>query len=146
MVGRGSVKSYRTSMGSPAPTWRSSAGRAGCRLVRHEARRIADDASITPVLVDGDGKVLHVGRRSRAVPASVRRALNLRDQHCQAPGCTMPAELCSPHHEPHWADGGDHTLHQLRLYCNFHHAKRHPENARFRHDDGGSAAIPTRAP
>jgi hypothetical protein len=62
------------------------------------ARRIAEDASVTPVLVDGDGKVQHVGRRSRAVPASVRRALNLRDQHCQAPGCTMPAELCSPHY------------------------------------------------
>jgi len=102
------------------------------------ARRIAEDASVTPVLVDGDGKVLHVGRRSRAVPASVRRALNLRDQHCQAPGCTMPPELCTPHHDPHWLDSGDHKLHQLRLYCDFHHGKRHPENARFRTPARGS--------
>src|SRR5215472_4955362 len=79
------------------------------------ARRIAEDASVTPVLVDGEGKVLHVGRRSRTVPASVRRALNLRDQHCQAPGCTMPPELCAPHHEPHWVDGGEHELSQLCL-------------------------------
>src|SRR5215467_5746290 len=108
------------------------------------ARRIAEDASVSPVLVDGDGKVLHVGRRSRTVPASVRRALNLRDQHCQGPGCTMSPELCSPHHDPHWVDGGDHELPVLRLYCDYHHGKRHPENARFRRGTGGPPATSTR--
>lgn len=102
------------------------------------ARRIAEDASITPVLVDGGGNVLHVGRRSRTVPAHVRRALNLRDQGCQSPGCTMPPDLCSPHHERHWVDGGDHSLPNLGLHCSFHHAKRHPENARFRTSARGS--------
>src|SRR5215472_17742298 len=110
----------------------------GPRVTGRTARRIAEDASVTPVLVDGDGKVLHVGRRSRTVPAAVRRALNLRDQHCQAPGCTMSPELCSPHYEPHWVDGGEHELPRLQLYCNFHHGKRHPENARFRTSARGS--------
>jgi len=102
------------------------------------ARRIAEDASITPVLVDGDGQVLHVGRRSRAVPASVRRALNLRDQRCQGPGCTMPPDLCTPHHKHHWIDGGDHVLPNLELACDYHHGQRHPENARFRTPARGS--------
>ena len=130
-----SVETLRLEPGSPMAQldW-------GPLVTGQTARRIADDASVTPVLVDGDGKVLHVGRRSRAVPASVRRALNLRDQHCQAPGCTMPAELCSPHHEPHWVDGGDHDLANLTLYCDVHHGHRHPENARFRTPARGSPA------
>jgi hypothetical protein len=96
------------------------------------ARRIAEDASITPVLVDGDRNVLHVGRRSRAVPAPVRRALNLRDRGCQGPGCTMPPELCTPHHKRHWADGGASDLPNLELRCDVHHGRLHPENDRFR--------------
>ena len=110
----------------------------GPLVTGHTARRIADDAAITPVLVDGAGNLLHVGRRSRVVPAAVRRALNLRDQHCQEPGCTMPAELCTPHHERHVADAGRSTLSNLRLYCEVHHASRHPENARFRTAPRGS--------
>jgi Domain of unknown function (DUF222) len=102
------------------------------------ARRIAEDASITPVLVGSDRNVLHVGCRSRAVPAPVRRALNLRDQRCQGPGCTMPPELCTPHHRVHWADGGSSDLPNLRLYCDHHHGKRHPENGRFRTPARGS--------
>jgi hypothetical protein len=102
------------------------------------ARRIAEDASITPVLLDGAGNLLHVGRRSRAVPAPVRRALNLRDRGCQGPGCTMPPELCAPHHGVHWADGGTSDLPNLTLYCDHHHGKRHPENARFRTPARGS--------
>jgi hypothetical protein len=102
------------------------------------ARRIAEDASVTPVLVDGVGKVLHVGRRSRTVPAPVRRALNLRDGGCQSPGCTMPPDLCSPHHKRHWADGGGHELSNLELRCEFHHGERHPENARFHSPARGS--------
>src|SRR5262249_47303924 len=79
------------------------------------ARRIADDASVTPVLTEAAGNLLHVGRRSRVVPAAVRRALNLRDKGCQAPGCAMPPELCTPHHEKHVADAGTSTLPNLTL-------------------------------
>ncbi len=96
------------------------------------ARRIADDCSITPVLVDSDGAILHVGRSSRSVPAPMRKALNLRDRHCQAPGCTMPPELCVPHHKVHWADGGPTELSNIELRCDVHHARLHPENHRFR--------------
>ena len=102
------------------------------------ARRIAEDASITPVLVDARGRLLHVGRRSRVVPAAVRRALDLRDRGCRAPGCTMPPELCSPHHERHVADGGRSVLPNLTLYCDFHHDMQHPENARFKTSARGS--------
>jgi hypothetical protein len=90
--------------------------------------------------------VLHVGRRSRTVPAAVRRALNLRDRGCQGPGCTMPPGLCTPHHWRHWADGGSHDLPNLALHCSTHHARLHPENDRFRRGVGQPAAVPARAP
>jgi len=96
------------------------------------ARRIGCDAAVTPVLVGPEGEVLHVGRRTRTVPASTRRALNLRDRRCQWPGCTVPASQCVPHHRVHWADGGPSRTPNLDLYCSCHHALMHPENARFR--------------
>ena len=95
-------------------------------------RRIGCDAAITPVLVDGEGEILHVGRRTRSVPPRMRRALNLRDRHCQGPGCAMPAEDCVPHHLHHFGDDGPTELSNLRLYCVVCHAKLHPENDRFR--------------
>ncbi|HKF77991.1 MAG TPA: HNH endonuclease signature motif containing protein, partial [Candidatus Dormibacteraeota bacterium] len=89
------------------------------------------DAALTPVLVGPGGGVLHVGRRSRSVPASLRKALNLRDRRCQWPGCTMPPEHCESHHVRHWADDGSTDLPNLRLYCRRHHRQLHPENRRF---------------
>ena len=96
------------------------------------ARRLTEDADVTPVLVNGGGDVLYVGRRTRTVSPRKRTALNLRDQHCQEPGCDVEAELCIPHHLRHWADGGETVLPNLRLYCAAHHGRRHPENDRYR--------------
>src|SRR5215471_13071679 len=96
------------------------------------ARRLADDASITPVLVDDRGEILHVGRSSRSVPRQLRKGLNLRDRHCLSPGCTTPPELCAVHHRRHWADGGPTDLSNLELRCDVHHGRLHPENHRFR--------------
>src|SRR5262245_4473307 len=110
------------------------------------ARRIGCDASVTPVLVGAAGEILHVGRRSRTVPAGTRRALNLRDRHCQWAGCRMPAERCVAHHHRHWADDGDHRLSNLSLWCDRHHSLLHPENARFRRDSGRQVAVQSRAP
>src|SRR5215470_1646614 len=78
----------------------------GPRVTGETARRIGCDAALTPVLIGPGGEVLHVGRRSRSVPASLRKALNLRDRRCQWPGCTMPPEQREPHHVRHWADDG----------------------------------------
>jgi hypothetical protein len=110
------------------------------------ARRIGCDASVTPVLVGAAGEILHVGRRSRTVPAATRRALNLRDRHCQWAGCRVPADRCRVHHRHHWADGGDHKLPNLGLYCERHHALLHPENARYQRGACREAAGQSRAP
>ena len=96
------------------------------------ARRIAEDAVVTPVLVDGRGDVLHVGRRARTLTRRQRKALDLRDRHCQTPGCDISADECEPHHKRRHADGGTSDLPNTRLHCRFHHPRQHPENERYR--------------
>ena len=89
-------------------------------------RRLGCDAAVTPVLVGTGGELLHVGRRSRSIPRPVRRALNLRDRHCQSGGCPVAAEDCTPHHRRHWSEGGPHVLSNLTLYCGVHHRHSQP--------------------
>jgi hypothetical protein len=59
---------------------------------------------------------------SDAVPASIRRAVRLRDRHCRwAGGCRQPAAACDVHHVRHKADGGQTSLGNCLLLCRFHH-------------------------
>jgi hypothetical protein len=102
-----------------------------------EARRIACDAGVIPVVMGGDGEVLDIGRTSRVVPVGMRRALNLRDGGCRFAGCDRPAAWCDAHHIGHWADGGPTTLSNLVLLCAFHHTLIH-EGWRLVGDPGGT--------
>ncbi|MAL96513.1 MAG: hypothetical protein CME40_15680 [Haliea sp.] len=88
------------------------------------ARRLSCDASLVTVLEDDAGKVLNVGRRSRIVPAPIRRALRERDGVCQYPGC-QESEYVDAHHIHHWADGGETRLDNLVTLCRFHHRRLH---------------------
>jgi hypothetical protein len=103
----------------------------GIEVTGETAGRIACDASITPVRVDSEGTVEYVGRSSRTVPPKMRKALNVRDRHCQHEGCDVDAHLCEPHHIiPVWK-GGKTKLWNLTLRCERHHRFLHPENHRF---------------
>lgn len=69
----------------------------------------------------GPSLPLDVGR-SADIPAAIRRAVALRDQHCQwAGGCDQPAAACEVHHLVHLADGGTTSVRSCGLYCFFHH-------------------------
>ncbi len=52
------------------------------------SQRLACDASLVHMRHDIDGAVLDVGRRTRTIPPSIRRALATRDTGCRFPGCT----------------------------------------------------------
>jgi hypothetical protein len=59
---------------------------------------------------------------SSNIPAHIRRAVILRDQHCAWPGgCDVPAAGCDVHHLTHQQDGGPTSVTGCRLFCNFHH-------------------------
>lgn len=89
------------------------------------SRRLACDASLVVMRHAPDGSVLDVGRRTRTIPAAIRRALIARDRRCQFPGCT--ARRCDGHHIRHWADGGPTSLDNLTLLCRRHHRAVHEE-------------------
>jgi hypothetical protein len=90
------------------------------------AKRLSCDASLVTVLEDEQGRVLNIGRRTRTVPASINRALNIRDKTCRVPGC-CESRYVDAHHIKHWADGGETSLDNLVTLCRLCRArhKRH---------------------
>jgi hypothetical protein len=73
------------------------------------------------VRLAGPSLPLDVGH-SAEIPAAIRRAVILRDQHCRwAGGCDQPAAACEVHHVTHLADGGTTSVDGCALYCFFHH-------------------------
>ena len=108
----------------------------GLHLGREAARRLACDAALVALRHGANGEVLDVGRRTRAVPTALRRALLDRDRsQCQFPGCT--SRHCDAHHVVHWADGGETQLSNLVLCCRFHHRALHEEGFQVVADAAG---------
>jgi hypothetical protein len=58
---------------------------------------------------------------SDSIPASIRRAVQLRDRGCAWPRCGRPAAWCDVHHLTHKADGGKTSVTGCVLLCQFHH-------------------------
>ena len=90
------------------------------------ARRLCCDASLLPVLEDSSGNVLNIGRKTRAIPPSIRRALQIRDHGCRFPGC-CESRYVDAHHVQHWCDGGETRLDNLVLLCRYHHRLLHQD-------------------
>ena len=59
---------------------------------------------------------------SQSIPAGIRNAVTLRDQHCRwAGGCHQPASACEVHHVKHKKNGGKTSVKDCVLLCWFHH-------------------------
>jgi hypothetical protein len=59
---------------------------------------------------------------SESIPAGIRNAVILRDQHCQWAGrCDQPAAACQVRHTRHKANGGPTSVTDCVLLCWFHH-------------------------
>jgi uncharacterized protein DUF222/HNH endonuclease len=87
------------------------------------ARRLACDASVVAIS-ERNGKTVRVGRKTRAIPPSLRRALWARDHGCRFPGCNN-RRFVDGHHLHHWARGGQTSLDNLLLLCRRHHRLVH---------------------
>jgi hypothetical protein len=73
----------------------------GTPLSPETTRRLGCDAWLVAAIIDAHGAVLDIGRRSRIVPAPMRRAVILRDGGCAFPGCGRPARWCLVHRRTH---------------------------------------------
>ncbi|MDK1019280.1 MAG: DUF222 domain-containing protein, partial [Actinomycetota bacterium] len=90
-------------------------------------RRLTCDAAIIPMVLGSDSEPLDVGRKTRTVPASIRRAIEQLYDGCAWPGCDAPLSWCDAHHITHWADGGRTSLDNLALLCRKHHTATHQD-------------------
>jgi len=98
------------------------------------AQRISCDADILTVITSG-GEPLSIGRRQRAWPAAMVRAITARDEVCQFPGCDSTRFL-QVHHLVHWAHGGETSVSNGCLLCSDCHRRVHEEHWRItRRDD-----------
>jgi hypothetical protein len=93
-------------------------------IPRVTAERMLCDCALGRV-VRGRSQILDLGRRTRTIPNRLRRAIVLRDQHCQFPGCRAPAPWCDTHHLLQWTRGGETNPHNLALLCRRHHVAAH---------------------
>ncbi len=108
----------------------------GTPIAIETARRLACDAGIVPLLESASGRPLSVGRKTRAVPPSMRRALASRDRGCRFPGCGE-RHFVDAHHLQHWAHGGETSLGNLLQLCRHHHRLLHEGGYRIEGDPYG---------
>lgn len=97
----------------------------GLPVSAEAVRRLACDCQVVPVVLGTHGEPLDVGRAARTAPASLRRALEIRDGGCAFPGCTRPPRWCQVHHIDHWAEGGETSCANCVLLCGVHHRSVH---------------------
>jgi len=96
----------------------------GPSLAPDTVRRIACDSSLLRITEDKAGNPLDIGRKTRAVPPAMRRALKARDGGCRFPGCSHH-RFVDAHHIRHWANGGDTSIDNLLTLCRRHHRLVH---------------------
>lgn len=97
------------------------------RITAADARRLACNATLIPVVLGGKSEVLDLGRGARLFSPAQRKALRIRDQRCRAEGCTVPAPWCDAHHRKQWLLDGPTDLANGVLLCNFHHHRAHDQ-------------------
>ena len=106
-------------------------------IAAETARRLCCDGGIVATVDGPQGEPLGVGRRTRAIPPAVRRALHNRDRGCRFPGCPATHRLHG-HHVRHWANGGETALDNLVLLCPTHHRLVHEGGFELRRLDDGA--------
>jgi hypothetical protein len=122
-----------TAPGSQARDRSGALSAEAWQALRHAMARLAIDlvsgpAGIAAILRQGllgkpystPSLPLDIGY-SDTIPASIRRAVLLRDKGCAWPRCGRPAVYCDVHHLRHKQDGGETSVANCVALCQFHH-------------------------
>ena len=105
-------------------------------------RMLCCDAAVVPIVLNGRGQPVDVGRATRTIPDGLRRAVAARDRGCAHPGCERPVSWCEVHHVTPWAEGGQTTLEGCVMLCRIHHRQIHSTEWICRIRDGLPEFIP----
>ncbi|NGN92039.1 DUF222 domain-containing protein [Nocardioides sp. KC13] len=97
----------------------------GDQITAAEARRMACNADLVPLVLGTDSEILDFGRTARLAHPIQHRALRLRDRCCQAEDCDAPAAWTEAHHLKPWSEGGRTDLANMVLLCGSDHRRIH---------------------
>ncbi|MEU6134889.1 DUF222 domain-containing protein [Nocardioides sp. NPDC047086] len=114
-----SVEDLRQDLGTAA------LGFDGEQITAAEARKMACNANLIPVVLGTNSEILDLGRTARLAYPVQHRALRLRDKCCQAEGCDAPAAWTEAHHLQPWSEGGRTNVANMVLLCPSDHRRIH---------------------
>jgi len=114
----------------------------GGRMTPEALRMLACDAAVVPIVMNGAGQPLDVGRSTRVIPDGLRRAVTARDRGCAHPGCDRMPSWCEIHHIWEGEHGGPTELGNLVSLCKVHHRLIHHSGWVVRIRDGLPEFIP----
>ena len=102
----------------------------GADLPVETVRRLACEAEILPVVLDGRSVPIDVGRSKRLATVHQRRALEAIHPTCAIPDCEVIFDHCNVHHIDYWAisdsgGGGSTDLNNMVPLCSRHHHAAH---------------------
>ncbi|MFT4028460.1 MAG: DUF222 domain-containing protein [Protaetiibacter sp.] len=95
------------------------------------AERFICAGGAVPILFDGDGRILNLGREQRLFSEKQRTAISARDGGCLM--CGAPPSWCEAHHIDHWDEHHGRTdVDDGVLLCRFCHLSIHNNRWRVR--------------
>jgi hypothetical protein len=97
----------------------------GADLPVETVRRLACEAEILPVVLDGRSVPIDVGRSKRLATVHQRRALEAIHPTCAIPDCEVIFDHCNVHHVEYWENGGATNLNNMVPLCSRHHHAAH---------------------
>ncbi|QKW38810.1 DUF222 domain-containing protein [Actinomadura sp. NAK00032] len=98
----------------------------GTPIPAAQARRIALNAGVSPLLLGRGNLPLYLGHRVRFATAPQRQVLETLYATCAVAGCEVPGTLCEVDHVHGWALGHSPTdIDQLTLTCGWHNRYKH---------------------
>jgi hypothetical protein len=99
----------------------------GTEISPGQARRLACNANLVPIVLGGRSRILDLGLGQRLFDRHQRLALATRDRGCVWSGCDRPPAWCEAHHLCPWSRGGGTDLSNGALVCGFHHRLLHQD-------------------
>jgi hypothetical protein len=110
----------------------------GVRISAGEIRRLACEASILPMVMNGDSVPLDLGRGQRLHSHHQRIALSAIHDTCAVGGCERPFAWCEIHHHRlGWFRGGPTDLDNGLPLCAYHHRRAHDDRWDLREHASG---------
>ena len=97
----------------------------GADLPVETVRRLACEAEVLPVVLDGRSVPIDVGRSKRLATVHQRRALEAVHPTCAIPDCEVIFDHCNVHHIEYWENGGATDLNNMIPLCSGHHHAAH---------------------